>query len=456
MKKILFGLLLLIASVARAQTFPVNNLTVAGSAIFASRPLFNGQTPWDTGNLPSPVSLSSPVFTGTPTAPTPVQGSNTTQIATTSYVVQHSPCPSIVDYGGDPTGANDNSTAWTSTLAASPSGNKCVFFPAGNFKFTSPISYTMTGAVESVTVLGAGADRTVLTFGATSGLTLNYINAFSSAHVRDLSITTTANGGAAGLTLHQNATSLPNPALSAISDITGVVLRGADGYVISNFWSTGISLFGVSNVNFINDGLFGNAAFGGAGTGVTIAGTSLLNPAQFNFTSCVFDWNIVGINYGNFTQGVSVSQSNFVGGTEGIAAQVGVTNPDQLTVTGSQFNVTAVAIVEAVNVPNTMIYGNQFIVQTNGIGISLPAAGIYSIIANTFVKNGGASNVNGIVINNSTSPGVVSGNVFLNLTTAVNLQAGSTTANVQANSYVGNSNNVVNAGAGNSVGLATQ
>lgn len=74
MKKLFAVLLGLLMQVAVAQTFPVNNLTVAGTSSFAGastfilRPTFNSNTPWDSGNLNPAIyaPLASPVFTGAP------------------------------------------------------------------------------------------------------------------------------------------------------------------------------------------------------------------------------------------------------------------------------------------------------------------------------------------------------------------------------------------------------
>jgi hypothetical protein len=54
---------------------------------FTVRPTFNGNTPYDSGNLTiaSYALLASPTFTGTPLAPTATAGTNTTQIATTAF-----------------------------------------------------------------------------------------------------------------------------------------------------------------------------------------------------------------------------------------------------------------------------------------------------------------------------------------------------------------------------------
>lgn len=408
MKKII-GLIaaLFLSCVAHAQTFPVQNLSVLGNTTMAKPPAIAGT------------------------------------------------CQNILTYGGSGNGVTANDTALTALLAAEPAGQKCVYFPLGKFVFASPVSYTMINVVESVTILGAGADQTELTWSSGNGITLNYMSAFNAAHVRDLSMTTAATGSGSAITLNQTAASIPNPAFTAMSDITNVTIRGADGYVIGNYWDTGVNVIGVSNVNFYGDAINGNAAFGGNGTGISIAGTASLPPVAFNVVASAFNWNTVGIQYGNYVQGVSVVSSNFTGGSYGIVTQPNLTNVDQLTVVASQFNQMVVDILEGSNIANTMISNNEFIVQTNAIGISLLHAGVYTITGNTIAGNG-FTNTNGVVISGSTGSGVVTGNMFLGMNTGVNLQSSSSGANVQSNAYSSNSNTVVNLGTGNTVGGGSQ
>src|ERR1700748_2408668 len=92
-------------SVAFAQTFPVNNLTVAGTSAFTGFATFNlsplAPTP-STGDSSTKLAttqfvgtavantvglyapLANPVFTGVPAGPTATLGTNTTQLATTA------------------------------------------------------------------------------------------------------------------------------------------------------------------------------------------------------------------------------------------------------------------------------------------------------------------------------------------------------------------------------------
>jgi hypothetical protein len=361
---------------------------------------------------------------------------------------------SITDFGGSPSNPN-NTAALLAAIAACPAGRKHVYIPKGKWNFVGTAAYTMGLTSEAVMIYGAGADITELSWASGNGLKLNYLGPFNSVHMRDLTFTTGAIVSGSGLWLNQTASSIPNPALNALSTVRDCVFRGSDGYVIADTWDTGLHIFGVSNVNVTSCAFLGNAALGGAGRGIFIEGVAGLPPVAFNVVSCNFAWNDVGIDYGNFVQGLSVVSSNFTGGNFGISNQPGLTELDQLTVTASQFNQILVNIHEQTNIANTMIMGNEFIIQSNAIGINLPAAGFYSVVGNTIGGNG-FTNTNGISIDNSSSPGIITGNAFLGLTTAVNLQAASSGANVQSNSYASCSNTVVNSGTGNTVGGGSQ
>lgn len=64
--------------------------------------------------IASKADLSSPAFTGTPTAPTALSGSNTTQLATTAFVSSAISAINSVPSGGI--------IMWSGTIAAIPSG----------------------------------------------------------------------------------------------------------------------------------------------------------------------------------------------------------------------------------------------------------------------------------------------------------------------------------------------
>ena len=160
MKTIKMLLLMLVSSAAFSQTFPVNNLSVNGNAMFAGSMTINGSSanglivgggsgspiafvaPGTTGFFlqsngaslaPSWVNLSatfaplnSPVFTGVPTAPTAGVATNNTQIATTAFVRTLAGSQSgVVGYNSNTTLSNSNA----GQLSLSQSGTPTLTLP---------------------------------------------------------------------------------------------------------------------------------------------------------------------------------------------------------------------------------------------------------------------------------------------------------------------------------------
>lgn len=405
MRMLLTLALFLSVSFANAQSLQVQNLTVTGSTALATPPVVTGD------------------------------------------------CLNILSYGGVGDGSTDNTSAFKSLLSAAPAGRACAYFPPGKYVFSANISYALPNAAASITIKGAGSDVTELSWTAGDGISLTFASSLNSFHIRDMSLSTSTVNAAVAFKVIQDAKN-GNPANSAISDISGVTIRGADGYASAQYWATGVDLFNVSNVNFINDNFAGQVGtYGTKGTGIYLHGTGDNPPVQFNVTSSSFYGLGVGISYGAWVEGLSVAQSNLTGLGYGIYVPPSIEGTDQLTVTGSQFNCNLAGIIENTQVSNTMVSGNLFIVPTNAIGIYLPISYAYAIVGNTINDAGGSTNTNGIVVNqNAGGGGTITGNVLLNMTSAIFLQSSSSGANVQSNSYASDINKVVNQGVGNTVG----
>jgi hypothetical protein len=406
----------------------------------------------------SPVLATSPTLSNAIVGTQSV-GNNSTLAASTGFVAAHSPCPSILDFGGNKSGTVDNSSAFTAALSASPTGRVCVYFPAGKYLFSSTINYTFPNNTSSITIVGAGSDVTELTFTLAGfpGIAVNYLGPLNSAHIRDMSITSqNAGGGTAGIYLNQTQTTIANPANTALTDITNVTIRGSDGYEGTNYFSEGVLVNSVSNINFINDFFAGGSSV--QGVGVQLGASSTALGVVYNFFGVTFDGYGNGIYYGAYIQGVSVMSSNFLD-VNGIVAPGGnLPGLDQLYVGGSQFNCISNGILLQSPMNAVMLIGNFFLVPSNGVGIQLQNYSQFSILGNTF--NPAVlpiTNATSIVIGPYTaSAGIISGNQSYKMTLAVNLQSGSQFVNVQSNSYSGNTTNVLNNGTNNTVGGGSQ
>jgi Pectate lyase superfamily protein len=78
----------------------------------------------------------------------------------------------VVDYGADPTGTHDSSTAVTNAIsaagsAAQPGGT--IYFPAGTFAITGAVAANM----RQLNIVGSGVNATSISVSSTGSLTLS-------------------------------------------------------------------------------------------------------------------------------------------------------------------------------------------------------------------------------------------------------------------------------------------
>jgi len=381
-----------------------------------------------------------------------------TGAASRTYESKFSDVVNVMDFPGcDKTGATDSTSCFVAALNSLPATGGTINIPAGKFTFNSAVAYTYIGTNESVTLRGAGSDATILDWPAGNGMEFTLISQFNSFHLADMSYQTGSVNVGSGFGVYQTqAGGVPNPALAAQSDITGVTFRGSDGYGASYYWTNAFYDSGASNINFVNVSAYGGAQVGGyatatSGNGIVLQGTSSYIPVQFNFVNNTLQYLAAGIYYGDYVQGVAVSNSNFTGSQIGIFAPGSETGLDQLYVGGSQFNCASDGIREDTFVLNTMAVGNFFLTPSSANGINLQSASLFSLSGNTFNPAGATSNTSGIVIGapGALPQGIIGSNSFYGQTTAIWLQAGSTGVNIQPNVFNGNATNVLDQGTGN-------
>ncbi len=367
-------------------------------------------------------------------------------------------CTDITAYGGSPANP-DNRAALAAALNASSDGGACVSFPPGQFTFAGNFKFVLPNASASITLTGAGADVTQIYWPAGGGLTIEYAGADNSVHLRNMSLTTGTVGVGSAVVLNQTNGNV-DAAHNALNDFFDVTIRGADGYSQNDYWDRAVEINQISNVNLV--GLVisgpGGAAYSTRGIGVVLEGSSNNPAVVFNVTGATFNYLSKGIVYGRQVQGLSVSQSNFVGGDYGIYVPPNISGLDQLTVADSQFNCATGGIYVGSSLPNTLFSANLFIVPNTGRGIYLQQAYLYSAVGNSFNIGStakGSNNPIGIEVGSTAAGGTITGNLFDNMVTAILLDRTSTGANVQSNEYSNDSTMVKNLGTGNSVGGGT-
>lgn len=383
-------------------------------------------------------------------------------------------CANIASYGGK----GDNSTDNVGPYNAAIAGNKCIYFPAGKYVFSgAPNAWTTTTALNSVAIVGDGADVTELTFPATgTAFTINLASARHSFHLRNFSITTGTNGASGGFAFNitQNG-SIPAAGYDAPNEISGVTVRGSDGYFAagSNYWATGVIITNVSNVSWINDYFIGpgtpnTAGYVTLGTAAVVqgtfsGGTCTTYPVAHNFVASYFNQYGTGVQIGNCVQGLAFTSVNMTGGQFGVhippGLQPGLT---EFAAIGSQFNEAAGGIRFETFMNNVTISGNTFYVLdplmsgAGSVGVALLAGiGSYVITGNTFNLIGNGA-LNGLVLDEDMTMGwysVVSNNIFFNSSaangTGIFLQSGAKSNFITGNSFSALTTNVANAGTNN-------
>jgi hypothetical protein len=364
-------------------------------------------------------------------------------------------CANIRDYGGDKTGTKTSDAAFDEALAASNPGRLCVYLPAGLYLFHSAHAISLSASLvsASVTIQGDGPDVTKLSFDrGTSGLAFALNHASHSFHVRDMSILGgDYSAGTSGIAAVQNAV-VPNPAYAAQSDISGVLVSGADGMARTTGFGAGIAMLKNSNVNFINDYIIGTAStvskcieLGGTNDGIAV----VFNVIGTTLNSCA-----IGLYYGRNVQGVSITSSNMTGNRTGIYSPPNADNLGQLTINASQFANVDFDINLQTDPGGTAITGSYFLADAKSTPgkarINLAATKNTSISGNVFQ---GIATINAVVVQTAIAPWsmIIAGNTFNQFATAIWLQSPSRRVTVGVNAFNGNQTNILNNGQENTV-----
>jgi hypothetical protein len=332
----------------------------------------------ETSSLPSasPVAPSDELRLIQPITPSPTNP--------TGWIDRKASIGDVIAAGGvrifnaDPTGGTDVTAALTAALAS----NDYVMIPRGLYRLDTPPECNI-GSYKSKMIFGNGVDSTVLYWPSPGGMTCNFTDQGSSIHLRDLTFATGSASGGVGLTLYQHSPWL-YPGMNVASDLTNVTFRGSSGYADgTRYWSVGIAIYGVSNVNFTGVVVTGPVSTpGGLGKGVTIQGfPNSDNPSNpyyavvYNFVQSAFNQVSTGIEVGSYVQGIFVTASNFTG------VRLGIYVPFPASGAQSQWLITS----------------NQFAIQGSGCatapgcGAFYAASSVFDLhFANNEINNGAA------------------------------------------------------------------
>jgi hypothetical protein len=427
------------------STNPLASLVMPASTVLAN----------PTGSPATATAVSFPIITGGAQGQIPVKNSATAGDASWRDDLWLN----IEAFGGKGDNLTDNLTSYLTALLALGGQGGGVYFPPGKYKFSANAAFNLPGGIFSVSVIGAGQDATELVWpNLLGGLTFNYAGISSSVHIRDLTLSTGQPSGGNALLLNM-ATSVVNVGVAATSDIYRVTMRGSDGYRQTNYWSTGLAIQNVSQIQVDNLTVSGSSSQQGIGTsiiGLPGSGTYavLLDIAKSNYFGLA-----TGLFYGSYVQGVTVDQTNFIFVTTGIGSAPGESGAlVELAVTDSQFNPGLVSGGVGINtgtfIGGLMVIGNFFVIGgPNQFGIVVQQAGHHCVAFNQ-IQGLNSTGSFGVVIGARTSgaPGMVTHNDIYGFGsggTGIWLQSTSASALVDGNLFANNTTTILNQGTAN-------
>lgn len=353
----------------------------------------------------------------------------------------------VLLYGFDPTGVGDNAPLWGSVIAALSATGGTIFFPRGKYRFNSAITLGYpTRNIYHVTILGEGADASILFFSNNNGLTVQYNNNVPSNNpqgfsAQDVSFTTGAApaAGFIGLNLTQQITNTGSYA--ATNDFFRVAFRGDDGYTQTNGWNLCLRVNDVSNVNI--DSCIFNGPAAPAGTGLAFGNynttgltSTITNGVSTTFTCAAgLGFIIPGVVVYNFTTGGTIGVvQTYSAGTVTLTAAA--------TAAGASGNTLGFGVATGMNVTKTVF--QQFAIgcefdngfqgfvadggsQWNGCGIGIYVPATESIDSMLMVTNCQfgqfATSSSGITLSGTLTTFIVQGCLFLLTAAATNSNA---------------------------------
>lgn len=391
------------------------------------------------GQVTGAAPTASPTFTGTVTA---------ANVATTGAVRFKGPGADYSVNAGTILcdGSTDNQTALGAALdAVIAAGGAVLQLPAGDCRANNQMTKNITG-IRGLTIQGHGQNATSLTFThGGDGLVFNWTagDAISGPAVtlRDLSIRTTAVGAGTAVKITGNHTS---GAIDPSIIVDAVAFTGTD---FAHSWGAGLLTINTGYV-FVSNSRFEFKSGTKAGNGMWITNPNGLDGNIYNVVNSNFDWCDKCIYVADVTEGLLVTNSNFVASNYGIYWDTSTTRSG-LQVANSQF-ACSIYCIYMHNIYNSQITGNLIFPQASGsVGILLNSSVGNTITSNSCSGVAGAPGSNCIILQTGATDNSINGNYFNVGTTALQFDSGAN--NNYFNRQVMNSfsNFVINNGTGN-------
>lgn len=366
-----------------------------------------------------------------------------------------SDCSSIETFGGKADGSTDNLAAWNAAVATLGSKDVCIKFGPGVYNFSDGAIAALKPNI-SIKVRGSGKGVTHLVWTRdTHGMILQTGNQ-QTVDIQDISFETSVANSHNALTVKsQDCTGARRS-----SSINNVSFSGDGYYPFPHYWTYGLVIYGLSFVN-LNQLDFFSDANGNHMNGLTWDSPNapacfaiVLNASQLSFIG-----GNVNFTYGNFVQGVTLTQSNFTNGKIGILVPGTSVNTAQLTVSDSQFNTSEEQVFIQAPILGAQFHHNTFTIPANHTGIHIANGAYFNIDGNIFFNETGVSGMTGVQIDGNLpqNAGVITANAYSHLSYGNSLMGGTSGWTVQANSYTSTvKTKNSNQSSRNSIGMASE
>lgn len=353
---------------------------------------------------------------------------------------------SVLDFGADPTGVADSSSALNSALAALGSHGGVISMPSGTYTMNSAITFNYPASNFSLVLKGDGQSATTLNWpNASGGMTFNLSNVAHFFCMHDLSLTTSQSGSGTALTFTQSS---PLGSFRT-SKIERCTISGAT--VGTNYWSQCATVTNMSGTSWDSNSFYGA---GVSGNGITFQGTGAVSSdysIYHNISKSIFNQLNVGVEMGNYSQGITISQSNFQNGFVGVQSYSGGTGLNQIMILESQF-APASNGGNAINLQgplsNATLLGNLIMPVGANSGILLGSV-TYANISKNIINGPSGNTTYGIVTAGSYNS--IKDNIISLCNTAIALQSGSSNCVSENNEFNGNTTNISNSGTSNKI-----
>ena len=340
----------------------------------------------------------------------------------------------VKQFGAVGDGETDDTLALQSCLTIATTENLGVYIPTGNYVVSESLTVTV-GAIKQLSIRGDGMLLSVVAYtGANNLFDISLTGAYSTFSFNKFGVSSAQSVGTTSAFNITQTLPEPNPANTFLNEFNFINIVGAPAG--ANYFANAIVLFGVSNINMISCNLVGQLTgpYSANGTGFTMRGDATHIPVVFNMVGTTINYYGLGVLYGDYTQGVTINQSNFTGCARGI--EVLSTGADLLCVTNSQFNCSMIAVQSTSAVPNLTFTGNAFLVPGGATGVSI--ANIFStqVVGNMFNNFESSSTALKLL---STYAGigkcVVTGNDFFNAGIGIDIASGVLNVLISNNIY---------------------